>query len=537
MQSVLLTTPTKQANSKESLVEAPAVEENTEGEAQSQEKNVTAKFSDVLDSALTDQNKNKLESNAEALLTAESDDLDVGELNAEELALLETDQENSEGDQVDAEELDLLATDQEELESDKVGVRKFENTKAEVEKVDDSKVDIEKAESSADDAEKVTTSKVDSEKIANSTVDAEKVTSSKIDAEKLTPIAKDATVADIELKNVAQQNTDKISAVDVPQVEQIKKSQVEATSFIYKQSAQEKNINTAESELTSEEIGIDKKSESQAILMQIESAKKVNTKVIETEGNAKLKVENGALLSVANSSEEKTLAKEKSLLLTGELPKVAEDEGLKAEVKPPMLEKMINGLVTGKSEASQPLLNSQLDNNSSVANSSSARLDKLLNTNIQNSNQATQLQQPLELQAKNAPALLGSRILMMINQGKQEVSIRLDPAELGSMNIKLQMQQDQVQLTIQTQAGVSREIIEQNLPRLREQLNQQGINLGEANVEQQGQQQKQSQQEKNNVQNVLSGVKNEPLNAELGDQSEWLSSKIPHLAQGIDYYA
>jgi len=165
-----------------------------------------------------------------------------------------------------------------------------------------------------------------------------------------------------------------------------------------------------------------------------------------------------------------------------------------------------------------------------------AQLDKLVAFNQQQPNTNNLLQEPLDIQSKQAAAMMGERVMMMISQGKQEVHIRLDPAELGSMLIKLQVQQDQVQLNIQTQAGLSKDIIEQNMPRLREQLAQQGIQLNEANVQQQSSQQQQSDQQRSN--RVNTGV-NQRFNGEeiANDQKNILiPSKIPLLEQGIDYY-
>ena len=127
--------------------------------------------------------------------------------------------------------------------------------------------------------------------------------------------------------------------------------------------------------------------------------------------------------------------------------------------------------------------------------------------------------------------------MMMINQGKQEVQIRLDPAELGSMYIKLQVQQDQLQLSIQTEVGQSRDIIEQNLPKLREQLAQQGVNLGETSVEQHARQQNSNQQGKNALQHGDTGISKDNTLSTMDEQAEWIASKIPLPAQGIDYYA
>ena len=164
-----------------------------------------------------------------------------------------------------------------------------------------------------------------------------------------------------------------------------------------------------------------------------------------------------------------------------------------------------------------------------------AQLDKLMAGNQQQQATNNLLQQPLDIQSKQAAAMMGERVMMMISQGKQEVQIRLDPAELGSMFIKVNVQQDQLQLNIQTQAGLSKDIIEQNMPRLREQLAQQGIQLGEANVQQQSQQQGQQQ---HNGMNAMSGGQTHNNGMDEEDQTAvWMPSKVASTDQGIDFYA
>ena len=166
-------------------------------------------------------------------------------------------------------------------------------------------------------------------------------------------------------------------------------------------------------------------------------------------------------------------------------------------------------------------------------------LHKLESQNNPLNTDPSKLQQSIDLHSKHAANMLGERVLMMINQGKQEVQIRLDPAELGSMHLKLHMHQNQLQLSIQTDVGQSRDIIEQNMPKLREQLAQQGVNLGEANIEQrsQNQQQNGNQSGRSSVVNHQSTTDHD--NGMLNNEGniDWKPVKIPLPAQGIDYYA
>ncbi|MFI3245843.1 MAG: flagellar hook-length control protein FliK [Ferrimonas sp.] len=86
-----------------------------------------------------------------------------------------------------------------------------------------------------------------------------------------------------------------------------------------------------------------------------------------------------------------------------------------------------------------------------------------------------------------APAL-SERLQMMINTDNLSAEIRLDPPELGAMQVRIQVQGDQANVQIVTQQAQARDLLEQALPRLRELLQQQGLTLGEAQIQQQAQQ-------------------------------------------------
>ncbi|WP_022940714.1 flagellar hook-length control protein FliK [Psychromonas hadalis] len=276
------------------------------------------------------------------------------------------------------------------------------------------------------------------------------------------------------------------------------------------------------------------------ILAKIEEAQKTDTKV--TEAKAPIgTVDLGALPKEGEKSSTSSVEKSDKLNVAALLSNDSElddDPQLKENLR--HTDKLDNIIASLKTEVDKPTFSH--DQEGSVLRpitTMSAVTDKLLSqiaTNNPSSMQSTALQQPLELQGKHASAMMGERILMMLKQGKQEVTIRLDPAELGSMHIKLHIQQDQLQMTIQTQVGQSRDIIEQNLPRLREQLAQQGINLAEANVEHQSKQD-QSNAQQSPTGNLTSHTENKVDESILDDQGEWISTKIQLPAQGIDYYA
>jgi flagellar hook-length control protein FliK len=93
----------------------------------------------------------------------------------------------------------------------------------------------------------------------------------------------------------------------------------------------------------------------------------------------------------------------------------------------------------------------------------------------------------INLLEQNAAGQLKERINLMINQKIQVAEIRLDPAELGQMQIRVNLQQEQATVQFIVQQQHAKELLEQQMPRLREMLQQQGIQLGEGQVQHQRQ--------------------------------------------------
>ncbi|MBY6105221.1 flagellar hook-length control protein FliK [Ferrimonas balearica] len=90
------------------------------------------------------------------------------------------------------------------------------------------------------------------------------------------------------------------------------------------------------------------------------------------------------------------------------------------------------------------------------------------------------LRQPVA--AERLAPELRERLAVMINTDRMTAELRLDPPELGALQVRIQMNGDQAQVQIQTQHAQARDLLEQALPRLREMLQGQGIQLADANV-------------------------------------------------------
>ncbi len=80
---------------------------------------------------------------------------------------------------------------------------------------------------------------------------------------------------------------------------------------------------------------------------------------------------------------------------------------------------------------------------------------------------------------------LNERVVMMANNRLQNVDLRLSPAEMGPLRVKVSVEDGTANVSFVAQHAVTREAIEQALPRLKSLLEQNGIDLGNTSVDQQ----------------------------------------------------
>ena len=78
---------------------------------------------------------------------------------------------------------------------------------------------------------------------------------------------------------------------------------------------------------------------------------------------------------------------------------------------------------------------------------------------------------------------LSQRVSLMLNNGQQVAELRLNPAHLGSVSIRLQLDEDQANISFVTQNQAVKEAIELSLPKLRDQLQEQGLELAQVDIE------------------------------------------------------
>ena len=89
------------------------------------------------------------------------------------------------------------------------------------------------------------------------------------------------------------------------------------------------------------------------------------------------------------------------------------------------------------------------------------------------------------VQSKAWGKVVSSRVVWMAQEGIQQAALRLNPGSLGSIDVKLSMQNELVNISFVTHSATTRDALEQALPKLRESLDEKGLELADADVSQQ----------------------------------------------------
>lgn len=127
---------------------------------------------------------------------------------------------------------------------------------------------------------------------------------------------------------------------------------------------------------------------------------------------------------------------------------------------------------------------------------------------------------PLNLGQNAWETNLGSRLQMMVGQNIQTAEIRLDPPELGAVDIKIKITNDVASVNITSAHSQVREALEAAVPKLREMFEESGVALGDVNVQQESFAQQQNSTEHEE------GRFTQTADLELGDESTTITRKI-----------
>ena len=147
----------------------------------------------------------------------------------------------------------------------------------------------------------------------------------------------------------------------------------------------------------------------------------------------------------------------------------------------------------------------------------------------QGTEQAPQMQQMIQ----RFTPVMNQQLITMVSKGIQQAEIRLDPPELGQMMVRIQVQGDSTQVQFQVSQHQTRELVEQAMPRLREMLAEQGMQLTDGQVSQGDGRNGQGEQG-SGAGNGSTATETDEISAEDMLTRSNLSTSS---ASGIDYYA
>lgn len=141
------------------------------------------------------------------------------------------------------------------------------------------------------------------------------------------------------------------------------------------------------------------------------------------------------------------------------------------------------------------------------SNDSATRLNATTQTMSATGTEKTppQVTETLHMTRPDLSVNMKERMTLMMKSGIQTADIRLDPAELGQMQVKMSVENDVTSVSFIVQNSQAKELLEKALPQLKEMLAEQGVEMGESSVSQQDQQQQQLGDGEGNGQGQMAG--------------------------------
>ncbi|MBH0010592.1 flagellar hook-length control protein FliK [Pseudoalteromonas sp. NZS100_1] len=144
--------------------------------------------------------------------------------------------------------------------------------------------------------------------------------------------------------------------------------------------------------------------------------------------------------------------------------------------------------------------------------------------------------QAINIVKSDAAKLLQERVSSMLSINNKEAEIRLDPPEMGSMQIRIRSDAEQAHINFVVQNQQAKEALEQSMPRLREMLAQQGLELGESTISYGQSGGETAEQSESGPQGNMAN--NKSVNDENDEQANnTAQSSRQQTSSSIDYYA
>ena len=78
--------------------------------------------------------------------------------------------------------------------------------------------------------------------------------------------------------------------------------------------------------------------------------------------------------------------------------------------------------------------------------------------------------------------ILGQRLLQQISQGNWKVELNLEPGDLGSIRVEMEFKKGELEASFRAGQAMTKDLLQDSLPRLREALERSGITIASMNV-------------------------------------------------------
>ncbi|MDO7596257.1 MAG: flagellar hook-length control protein FliK [Pseudomonadota bacterium] len=140
------------------------------------------------------------------------------------------------------------------------------------------------------------------------------------------------------------------------------------------------------------------------------------------------------------------------------------------------------------------------------------------------------------LQSEAWSRVLSSRVIWMAREGVQQASLKLNPANMGSVEVKLHIHNDQANISFIVQHASTRDALEQALPRLRDSFQESGLELAHADVSQENFSET-DEQDNNKTTNNGSKSESDNVDTETGPTTHDVNLVEQDIALGLNVFA
>jgi hypothetical protein len=180
-------------------------------------------------------------------------------------------------------------------------------------------------------------------------------------------------------------------------------------------------------------------------------------------------------------------------------------------------------------------------NKTDVVDVNGVQLDKTLQLpKLEHSSQVkneTLLRENILFNKQEMANHMQQQIGIMMSKNMKSIDIRLDPPELGSMQIKLTMNNDQAAVSFVVSNQQAKDALEASIPRLRELLEQEGMDLAESDVQHGNAQGESGTQDGSDNANKGDGVSNQDGQDEANLLAQEQLNRSINSPWNVDYYA